>query len=67
MIVFEVADLQAARESLLAAGGTTVTDVAPMDGGSIFFGRDPDGNLLGFQTTPPDAVVSSQNFDGNGI
>lgn len=67
MIVFNVADLEIARASLLAAGGDVVSDAAPMDGGEIFFGRDPDGNLLGFQTTAPDALVSSQNFDGNGL
>ncbi|MEM1112104.1 MAG: VOC family protein [Pseudomonadota bacterium] len=67
MIVFDVADLDSARASLLAAGGTVASDVAPMNGGEIFFGRDPDGNLLGFQAAPSDAVVSSQNFDGNGL
>ena len=67
MIVFDVSDLAVARASLLAAGGEVVSEVAQMDAGEIFFGRDPDGNLLGFQVTSPDAVVSSQNFDGNGL
>ena len=67
MIVFDVGDLALARASLVAAGGEVVSEASPMDGGEIFFGRDPDGNLLGFQRTSPDAVVSSQNFDGNGL
>ncbi|MEM9396494.1 MAG: VOC family protein, partial [Pseudomonadota bacterium] len=67
MIVFDVADLDAARELLLKAGGTLATDVQDMDGGEMLFGRDPDGNLLGFQSAPTDAVVSSQNFKNNGI
>jgi len=66
MIVFDVSDIEAAREKLISAGGTVESDVAPMDGGQILFGRDPDGNLLGFQTVPDDALVSSQNFENDG-
>lgn len=66
MIVFDVADIEAAREKLIAAGGTVVGEVAPMDGGQILFGRDLDQNLLGFQKLSDDSVFSSQNFDGDG-
>lgn len=67
MIVFDVSDMTAARKRLVDAGGTVVTESGPMDGGEIMFGRDPDGNLIGLQTSASDAVVSSQNFENNGI
>lgn len=67
MIVFDVAGLDAAREKLIAAGGEVISDVEAMDGGEIFFGRDPDGNLLGFQFAPAGAAISAQNFEDNGI
>lgn len=66
MIVFDVADLDAAREKLIAAGGTVVSEASPMDGGEILLGRDLDQNLLGFQKLSDDSVFSSQNFDGDG-
>jgi catechol 2,3-dioxygenase-like lactoylglutathione lyase family enzyme len=66
MIVFDVADLNAARERLLTAGGKLVLETQPMDGGEILFGRDPDGNLLGFQKIADNAPFSSQNFHDNG-
>ncbi|BFM18495.1 hypothetical protein R50073_46780 [Maricurvus nonylphenolicus] len=66
MVVFDVANLNAARERLLAAGGELVLESKPMDGGEILFGRDPDGNLLGFQKIADDAPFSSQNFVDNG-
>lgn len=66
MIVFDVVALDAAREKLIAAGGSVVTDPEPMDGGEIMFGRDLDGNLLGFQVASPDMAVSSQNFKDDG-
>ncbi|TQV67703.1 VOC family protein [Exilibacterium tricleocarpae] len=66
MIVFDVTDLAAAREKLVAAGGTVVSEAEPLDGGQVLFGRDPDGNLLGFQVVTADAVFSSQNFTGDG-
>lgn len=67
MIVFDVDDISAAREILLAAGGVIVSEPSSMDGGKVFFGRDPDGNLLGFQAVPTDSKLSSQNFLDNGI
>ncbi|GAA0465360.1 hypothetical protein GCM10009096_02420 [Parasphingorhabdus litoris] len=67
MIVFDVSDMDAARELLVKAGGTIETEPTPMDGGQIMFGRDPDGNLLGLQTAPTDSFVSSRNFKNNGI
>lgn len=66
MIVFDVTGLDAAREKLVAAGGTVVGVPELMDGGEIMFGRDPDGNLLGFQVVAPDAAVSSRNFKDDG-
>ena len=67
MIVFDVSDMSAARQKLIQAGGTVVSEPAPMDGGQIMFGRDPDGTLLGFQTLDASAVLSAQNFKDNGI
>ncbi|MEO0996150.1 MAG: VOC family protein, partial [Pseudomonadota bacterium] len=66
MIVFDAADLDAAAAKLTAAGGTVATQPEPKDGGMIFFGRDPDGNLLGFQTANPGSLVSSEQFDIQG-
>ena len=48
MIVFDVSDPAAALRRLQEAGGVTVAAPSPMDGGHIAFGRDPDGNLIGF-------------------
>ena len=62
MVVFDVTSLAAARELLLEAGGTVVTEPMKMDGGEIFFGRDPDLNLLGFQVVGDDSIVSSKRF-----
>lgn len=67
IIVFNVMDLDAAKKQLLAAGGTLVSDSQPMDGGQILFGRDPDGNLLGFQVTSEESPLSSQKYRDNGI
>lgn len=66
MIVFDVADMDAARKRLVDAGGTVVTEPGPMDGGQIMYGRDPDGNLIGLQVAATDSVYSSQNFKDNG-
>lgn len=67
MIVFDVTDMDAARELFLSAGGTIVSEPAPLDGGQILFGRDPDKNLIGLQTPGPNSVVSSEQFKNNGI
>lgn len=67
MIVFDVTDLAAAKEKLLAAGGSVVTEPTSMDGGEIFFGRDIDSNLLGFQVLDASSPLSAQNFADNGI
>ena len=66
MIVFEVSNIEAARTKLIDAGGVLVGDTAPTSDGEIFFGRDPDGNLLGFQTLEDTSVLSSQNFEDDG-
>ncbi|GAB5489450.1 MAG: hypothetical protein Pars2KO_30200 [Parasphingorhabdus sp.] len=67
MIVFDVSDMDAARQRLIDAGGSIVSESTPMDGGNIMFGRDPDGNLLGLQAVAKTSVFSSQNFKDNGI
>ncbi|NVE94342.1 VOC family protein [Altererythrobacter lutimaris] len=67
MIVLDVSDLDAARALFEEAGGTIVVERAPLDGGEIIFGRDPDGNLIGLQAAPTDSFVSSRNFKNNGI
>jgi len=66
LIVFDVDDLDAAMSKFVDAGGTIATEPEAMDGGTIVFGRDPDGNLIGLQAAPADAIVSSKNFSGNG-
>ncbi|GAB5486574.1 MAG: hypothetical protein Pars2KO_01440 [Parasphingorhabdus sp.] len=66
MIVFDVADLDAAKALLTAAGGSIVSEAEPFDGGQMMVARDLDGNLLGFQKIEPDSVFSSQNFEGDG-
>jgi hypothetical protein len=66
MIVFDVNDLVAAEAKFVAAGGTLETLDPSLDDDTIFFGRDPDGNLLGFQDVPDSSVFSSQNFVNNG-
>lgn len=66
MIVFEVDDMDAAKQLLISAGGTVVSEAAPMDGGQIMIARDLDGNLLGFQKVAAKSVFSSQNFEGDG-
>lgn len=67
MIVFDVSDVSLAREALLAAGGSVDTEIGQLDGGEILFGRDPDGNLLGFQAIEKSSKLSSQNFVDNGV
>ena len=66
MIVFEVTDMDAAKQLLVSAGGTIVSEAAPWEDGQIMIARDLDGNLLGFQKIPQASVFSSQNFDGDG-
>jgi catechol 2,3-dioxygenase-like lactoylglutathione lyase family enzyme len=48
MIVFDVTDAAAAMQAAQAAGGVRLTGPSKMDGGTIAFARDPDGNLIGF-------------------
>lgn len=67
MIVFDVSDIEAARQRFIDAGGEIVTEAGPLDGGEIIFGRDPDGNLIGLQTLPASSVFSAENFPDNGI
>ena len=47
MIVLDVSNADAAVQKLVEAGGALVAKSAPMDGGRMAFGRDPDGNLIG--------------------
>jgi catechol 2,3-dioxygenase-like lactoylglutathione lyase family enzyme len=47
MIVLDVSNADLAAAKLVEAGGALVAKAAPMDGGRMAFGRDPDGNLIG--------------------
>lgn len=67
MIMFDVSDLEAAKQRLLDAGGTLVGESEAFDGVRTIFGRDPDGNLLGLQMLPGSSIYSAQNFADNGI
>ena len=67
MIVFEVSDIDRAKSKLIEAGETVVTEPTSMDGGTVLFGRDPDGNLLGFQVLDPSSPLSAARFKNNGI
>ena len=66
-IVFDVTDINAARDKLLTAGGSIVIEPTDYLGGQIMYGRDVDGNLLGFQVIADSSIYSSQNFADNGI
>lgn len=55
MIVFDVSDPAVALQKLQDAGGLRVAAPSAMDGGQIAFGRDPDGNLIGFFRPGSDA------------
>lgn len=66
MIVFDVTYLTAAKEKLIAAGGTIESATHLLDGGEIFFGRDPDHNLLGFQRLNESSLYSAKNFKDDG-
>jgi len=59
MIVFDVSDPAVALRRLQDAGGIQVAAPSPMDGGQIAFGRDPDGNLIGFFRPGSDDSPSS--------
>ncbi len=67
VIVFDVTDLDAARQRLLDAGGTLVEGSGSLDGALIVFGRDPDGNLIGLQSLPAISIYSAKNFADQGI
>ena len=67
MIVFDVSDLALAKQKFLSAGGTLVHDIAPTHDGVGFYGRDLDGNLLGFQSLPIDSTYAATQFKNNGI
>jgi hypothetical protein len=67
LIMFDVTDLNAAKEKLLTAGGSLVADDRMLDGHKVVLGRDPDGNLLGFQVISADSAYSSKHFKDNGI
>jgi catechol 2,3-dioxygenase-like lactoylglutathione lyase family enzyme len=66
MIVFNVTDLASAKEKLLAAGGTIEVEDQSIDGAQVLFGRDLDGNLLGFQILDKQSPFSAKNFKDNG-
>jgi len=66
MLVFDVTDLALAKKKLIAAGGSIETEARSMDGGQIFFGRDLDNNLLGFQKLDINSPYSAKNFADDG-
>lgn len=65
-IVFDVKSIALAKQKLLAAGGKLVFEPNPEDPNQVLYGRDLDGNLLGFQVVPQDSPFSAQQFEGNG-
>ncbi|MEM8497955.1 MAG: VOC family protein [Pseudomonadota bacterium] len=67
MIAFDVADLTAARERLLLAGGQIVHERHTLDDVPTLVGRDLDGNLLVLQSLPASSPLSAQNFKDNGL
>ena len=67
MVVFDVTDLEAARQRLIDAGGTIIEGDGNLDGATIIFGRDPDGNLIGLQSLPESSIYSAKNFADQGI
>ncbi|WP_299082480.1 VOC family protein [uncultured Paraglaciecola sp.] len=67
MIMFDVTNLTAAKAKFLEAGGTLVKEGQTFTDGETFFGRDPDGNLLGFQALPAASPFSAKNFKNNGM
>jgi hypothetical protein len=52
---------------LLNAGGKLEMDTQSIEDSDMFFGRDPDGNLLGFQRSAENSLYSAKNFANNGI
>jgi len=66
MIVFNVVDLAAVKEKLIAAGGSIVSESQQMDGADVLFARDLDGNLLGFQALTSSSPFSAKHFANNG-
>ena len=67
MIVLDVTSLEAARQKVIAAGGTIVSEPEAMDRGQILFARDPDGNLLGLLTADPASIISPARFQDRGL
>ena len=67
IVVFDVTDLDKARQRLIDAGGTMLEGTGSLDGASIAFGRDPDGNLIGLQSLPKSSIYSAKNFADQGI
>ena len=66
MMMFDAADLSAARALIESAGGRVITENLSMDGGEVFFARDPDHNLIGIQSVSSSNPFSSRNFADNG-
>lgn len=66
MIVFDVGDLSMVKDLLIASGGSLIASTSGEGEIATVFGRDVDGNLLGFQQLDSDAAFSSQNFIDDG-
>ncbi len=67
MVVFDVTSLAEAKAKFIEAGGTIEIEQGELDGAPALFGRDPDGNLLGFQVLPDDSPLNANNFANNGV
>jgi predicted enzyme related to lactoylglutathione lyase len=67
LIMFDVTDIEAARHQVLSAGGTIITGNEWFLDGETFFARDPDNNLLGFQTLSAQSPYSAKQFANNGL
>lgn len=67
MIMFDVQSLALAKEKLLLAGATIISEPNTDDKEQIIYARDPDGNLLGFQALNSNSVYSAKQFKDNGI
>jgi catechol 2,3-dioxygenase-like lactoylglutathione lyase family enzyme len=52
-IAFEVEDLEAAHEALLAAGVEVIGEIGRWNGFEWLYFRSPDGHVLAVKKTPP--------------
>lgn len=67
LIMFDTRDVTAVREKVLMAGGQVVSTYQSEQGSETLLARDPDGNLIGFQSLSADSPFSARHFADNGI